>query len=405
MKRIKKCFILIFFILLFMPLTLVKADSFATCADVVDAITELDDIDAMYEELDCDNATSNADIHKCNNLRIKKASVLEKIFEYNEEKVCPSIDLSEIIAKYSDSCSNRFSSEIKEYADKLMRLFFMAAPFILIIFGSLDFFKIIAANDPKEIKKSRTNFIKRLAAFILLLLTPAIVHFLFSLTPYDMDGNSFVCSQELILSSKTTVGEISGIYGGNNYGGGGQAIAEAAKEVKEYIKDNGYFYGYELTWGIPADRLATPEQGNKQFCCATLIRVALYRGGIYTVDETKFIESETAGAVAQALYDKGWTVIWDADKLEPGDVLVYDRPGSSYYSTYIEGHLYHVGHVDIYYGDGKKVSTGDGCRKGADGCPSYGGFKDRPTLSTFNSAPGTTAKQGFLCGLRYPGKK
>ena len=392
MKRIKKIFILLFFILLFMPLTLVKAESYATCADVMDAITELDDIDAMYIELDCDNASGNSDIYKCNNLRIKKASVLEEIFEYNEENVCPSIDVSEIIDKYSGECSNRFSSEIKAYADSAMKLFFMAAPFIIIIFGSLDFFKIITSTDPKEVKKSRTNFIKRIVAFGLLYLTPFIVHFLFSLTPYSMDRTSFICSQELVLTPRTTVGEISGIYGGNNYGGRGQEIAEAAREIKKYAVEHGY------TWkcsGLSISKIATSTNDSiGGLCCAELIGISLYKAGIYDESTAGKIQTASAPTATRNVVATGdFEAIWDPDDLQPGDILIYkkytDLDGCGVAT--IEGKTYHVPHIDIYYGDGKKVTTG--------GDWSH----ELTTFSTdFFFTQGGYAK--WLCGLRYKGK-
>lgn len=362
MKRIKKCFILLFFILLFMPFTLVKADSYATCADVIDAVEELDDIDDMYIRLDCDNATSNQVIYKCNNLRIKKASVLEKIFEYNEDKVCPSIDLSEIIEKYSDECSNRFSSEIKAYADSIMKLFFMSAPFILIIFGSLDFFKIVVANDPKEIKKSRSNFIKRLIAFGLLYVTPYLIHLLFSLTPYDMDGNSFVCSQELVLSPKTAVGEISGIYGGNNYGSCGQAIADAARECKEYSSSHNFSYDdyFQYTGYQRPDIAFTDANKSKTVVCATIVGASIYKSGYYEKDDFPSdywaYGHNSAPSTARFLRDKGWIFVENQEDLEPGDVMFFQTSAPTY--TIINGKSYGAGHVEIYAGDGKRYNTG-----------------------------------------------
>lgn len=59
------------------------------------------------------------------------------------------------------------------------------SPILVIVFGSLDFAKSVMAGDEKKIKDSRVNFIKRLAAAILLLLTFAIVSVLVNLTNND----------------------------------------------------------------------------------------------------------------------------------------------------------------------------------------------------------------------------
>ena len=411
MKRIKKISIFLFFILLFMPIFLVQAEEKATCADVQDAVSKLEDLDSMYSGLNCDSTSNNKDKYECNSIQVQRNVVLEKIFEYNDQNICSSVDLSSIIENNGENCSNKFSSQIKTVTDTVMNFFYISAPFILIIFGSLDFFKVIVSNNPEEMKKSRTNFFKRLAAFLLLYITPFFVKFLFSLTPYDMDGTNYVCAQKIDFSSNRSNSGISGTYNGYNVGtygygvgsGERQAIATAAAEIKDYIKENGYFYGYT---NDNANILATPNQSSKVFCCATLVRAALYRAGIYNVDELNSIlhNDEYAAHTATYLYNAGWQVIWNPDDLQPGDVLFYNKTVDDCTTAKIEGKTYYVCHTDIYYGDGKKVNTGDGCRKTNDDCPSYGGFKDKATITNFKSAPGTASSQGFLCGMRYPGK-
>ena len=360
MKRIKKIFILLFFILLFMPLTTAKAYNDATCADVIEAVDELESIDAMYDELKCDSAVSSATIYKCNDLRIKRAAVLEDIFEYDAEKVCPSIDLSEIINKYSDECSNEFSSEIKGYSDKVMKFFFMAAPFLILILGSLDFFKIIVATDPREIKKNRSNFIKRVVAFILLYFTPFIVQFLFSLTPYNINGNNFVCAQELVFSSKTTTTEISGIYGGNNYGGNGQKIADAAKELIEYAHDNGFTYNCP---GFTTFTAFSNANTGKIICCATLASNAIYKAapddgfGLAAGFKKSKCSIDSAPGLAMTLDAMGWELITDKSELEPGDIVFFKRDCCTLVSVRGRPAIY-PGHVEVYAGDGKTYSAG-----------------------------------------------
>jgi len=52
----------------------------------------------------------------------------------------------------------------------------IAAPFALIIFGSLDFFKAIIAGDEKEMKAKRKPFIGRLVAAIVILIMPGLIN-------------------------------------------------------------------------------------------------------------------------------------------------------------------------------------------------------------------------------------
>ena len=73
-------------------------------------------------------------------------------------------------------CNNSNLVWIIQVARIVIRIIAIAAPFALIIFGSLDFFKAIIAGDEKEMKAKRKPFIGRLIAAIILLLMPAIVN-------------------------------------------------------------------------------------------------------------------------------------------------------------------------------------------------------------------------------------
>ncbi len=357
MKRIKKLVFILFFILLFIPFS-VSADPKATCSDVQDAVNDLETLNDAYTQLDCDNATDDKLMTKCNIIKVNKTNALERIFQYNEDKVCPSIDLSAIISANEDNCSNEFGSKLKEYSDLVMNFFYISAPFILIIFGSLDFFKILTGSNPEENKKHRNNFFKRLAAFLLLYLTPFIVRSLFSLTPYSLDG-SYICYEEIDLMPKITSGEVSGTYGGYNYGSGGMAIAEAAKENAEFAKNHGFTYGCMST----VKNAYTTKNSAKQVCCATLVSASLYNAKIYDESELKQDFIHSAPGMTTFLLRKGWSFIQttnDKDLL-PGDVLIYecyDKCNTVTPPPVINGKTVHIGHVAVYAGDGKQYDHG-----------------------------------------------
>ena len=58
----------------------------------------------------------------------------------------------------------------------IIRIIQIAVPFVLIIFGSLDFFKAIVAGDEKEMKQKRKPFVHRVISAIIILLLPSIVN-------------------------------------------------------------------------------------------------------------------------------------------------------------------------------------------------------------------------------------
>ena len=394
MKRIKKIIFILFFVILLLPFTVVHADD---CAKVQNAVNKLEELENTYEQMDCENTTSSLTLSECNTILVKKTQVLSKIFKYNDENTCSSIDLSSIIDKYYGDCSNEFSSEVKEISDTVMNIFFISAPFMILLFGSLDFFKIIVGSNPEQIKKNRSNFFKRLVAFLLLYLTPVIVRALFSITPYDLNGTTYICFQEISLEPNYTSSAVRGKYGKRNRSSGdGQAIADSAHDIKEYIVDNGFSYGFP---GLKVGTVANESNTSKKFCCATLVGVSLYNAGIYDEDTANSIQSDSAPTTVRNLIDKDWIVIWDPDELEPGDILVYQKTEcDSCGSAIIEGTYYWTSHVDIYYGDGKKITTGDGAT-------SYPpGFSNCSVISDFCPTCVSSSTQRWLCGLRYPGK-
>lgn len=402
MKRIKKIVLLLIFVLLLIPFTTAYA---ANCSDVQKAVNELEELENSYMELGCDSAEDEETISQCTEVQVNKALVLAKIFKYNDDKVCPSIDLSSIIEEYADDCSNEFSSEVKELSDSVMNIFFISAPFVLIVFGSLDFFKVLAGNNPAEMKKNRSNFIKRLVAFILLYLTPVIVRFLFSLTPYDLNGTTYICDQTVDFNKKISSAAVKGTYNGykggkkssKREGGGdsadGDAIADAARECKEYAQANDFTYSDLIAHN--AVTAFSDQNYEKTVCCASLIGASIYKAGIYDAAKANEIYSESAGTVSSNLDDNGWEVIWDADDLEAGDVIVYRCVNAGYCGTYtIGGTTDQIGHVEIYAGNGQKYNTGS-----TNAIQNY--IESDFNIYLYNS-DGSVNKE-FFCGLRYPG--
>ena len=65
---------------------------------------------------------------------------------------------------------------IFQIARLVIRIIQIAVPFVLIIWGSLDFFKAVIAGDEKEMKQKRKPFVSRLIAAIIVLLLPTLVN-------------------------------------------------------------------------------------------------------------------------------------------------------------------------------------------------------------------------------------
>jgi large-conductance mechanosensitive channel len=85
------------------------------------------------------------------------------------------------------NCSD-FTYEEKDEAGKVIatenlineifNIFMIAAPILLIVFGSIDFAKATLASDEQAMKKAGTNFGKRAIAAVLLFILPLIISFI-----------------------------------------------------------------------------------------------------------------------------------------------------------------------------------------------------------------------------------
>ena len=170
---------------------------------------------------DCEYGKANKQGNKCQ-------SILP-----NSSEPCDGIKDSDICDKRDDCTMNKSSCVNIEERDKLINDFVnivngteinledvefkcsdvkyltgawllirIAAPFIIILLGSLDFFKSVIAGDEKEMKKSRGKFIKRLIAFILLIILPFIVQFIFS--TMGTYGSDNVCLLKCIATNDTS---------------------------------------------------------------------------------------------------------------------------------------------------------------------------------------------------------
>lgn len=68
------------------------------------------------------------------------------------------------------------------------------APFLLVLFGSLDFFKSMVAGDEKKQIEARSKFFKRLIALLLLIILPFIVQFLaVNFGKYNANSTGLFC--------------------------------------------------------------------------------------------------------------------------------------------------------------------------------------------------------------------
>ena len=106
------------------------------------------------------------------------------------------------IQKYIKFDKNPFKCSDVKYLTGAWTLIRIAAPFIVILFGSLDFIKAVMASDEKKMKETKGKFIKRVIAFVLLILLPFVVQFIFS--NMGTNGSENMCLVKCIVTNNTS---------------------------------------------------------------------------------------------------------------------------------------------------------------------------------------------------------
>ena len=398
MKRIKKNILFLLFILLIIPFSLskVQADSFS-CSEIKDKVDKYNEVTSKIESLECSKSTKIATTTECNTLSLEKNMLLVEIFEINDMKTdCDKSLIEPIVKENKNKCSNELSSTINSVASLMLKNFYVVGTLLFIIFGSLDWFKSVVNSDPKDIPKNRKNFLKRSIALVLLYLLPLIINLIFTFLPthYRLGTDKYVCNAKTYYTQGANT--ISGYYSKDlittSPGGSakGKAIAEAAKSIKQDAINNGYTWGCN---GGPVDLQGSSTY--KKMCCAEVLGAALYRAGIYDKSGASAYQTASAPGLGNLLKNKGWILITDSKQLQPGDVIFYEKLAKQWEASTvnINGKDIHICHTDIYYGNGKKVSTG-------------GGFIQKNLLQNYSdNSECYSVSDRFAFAFRFPGKK
>ena len=131
-------------------------------------------LNSLY--LNFENATNSmTEAMKERNEAYQEAIALAKSINYKNLSV--NLDYGDVVINCEDFALFHF----------IWRFIIIAAPFLLIIFGIIDFFKVTVAADEKGMHEAKKKFPKRVIAFLLLLIVPTIIYVLFSF--FDFDSN------------------------------------------------------------------------------------------------------------------------------------------------------------------------------------------------------------------------
>lgn len=202
----KKLFYVFFlFILFFINLTEVSA---VTCSDINKEITNYNAVEKKLSNLDCSKDTDSKLVKTCNNLNLKKSSIISNLYRMKQQNsTCKSAikEVNIIINENKDRCTKISDGIIEGFVDKFLLVMYISAPILVILFTSLDYTKSVMSNDPQSLRKTSSRFVKRVFATILVYTMPSLVNLIIGLnnSDYLLNGDGYSCKSDFIILKKT----------------------------------------------------------------------------------------------------------------------------------------------------------------------------------------------------------
>lgn len=340
MKKLIKYLLVITFIYF---LGILSVNASEECTSVTTEIDNYNTYVKLLNSIDCTDNADESNVATCNEFNVRKNLAVTKIMKVNDENnVCKNekSKVNKIIKENKDNCGKIFNDDFNDFVNKVMVIFYILGPILLIFFGSLDYAKATVSSEADALKKANTRFAKRLAATLLLFLTPTLVNLVISFNVSDkyLSGNAYTCGYKYLVYNKkytiTYVPITSGRSSSTSYNLNGGTIVEVAEKVHNNHRDSGWHYSVNGTELIYNDIERQSNNPNKAVCCASFVAEVLYRAGIFTAEElnSSTFNYHWAPDFDDFLEGKGWTKITDYNSMQPGDIAVYS------------------GHVQIYAG-------------------------------------------------------
>ena len=196
MKNKKITIVLLLLATFFFSINSVKAYS---CAEIQKNIDKYNEIKEELSKLDCTITNDEKVVNSCNSLRLNKNAILTNIYHSKDDSnKCDNIrnSVDDILKENENNCGTVFNGDLKKFTNKVMNLFYIVGPILLILFGTLDFSRATVSGEKDALNKAGKRFSKRLLATILLFLSPVIVNIIISLNTsgYDLKGDAYVCN-------------------------------------------------------------------------------------------------------------------------------------------------------------------------------------------------------------------
>lgn len=111
--------------------------------------------------------------------------------------------------EYISCGDNSIPAPIAPITRTIVLMLEIILPLAIIIVGSLDFFKAVAAADQEKIKKNQNQFISRLKAGAIFFFVIAVVRFAVSIVADQTDQQSLTNCIDCLINDETKCGPIT----------------------------------------------------------------------------------------------------------------------------------------------------------------------------------------------------
>ena len=187
--------IFLFFITFLIGINNVHA---VTCADIDEKIELYNYHKQQLDGVDCTDTSDENIVAVCNDSKMAKNAIVIELMRLNDNgSICDSkkAEVNEIVEENKDSCTKVLDETFTDFVNKVLLLFDIIGPILLVVFGSLDYAKAVVSSDQELMKKANKRFLSRLTATILLVLAPVLTNLIlsFNTSDYQLSGNSYSC--------------------------------------------------------------------------------------------------------------------------------------------------------------------------------------------------------------------
>ena len=187
--------IFLFFITFFIGITNVRA---ITCAEIDEKIELYNHHQTELENVDCSNNNDEKVVATCNDSNMAKNAIVIELMRLNDNgSICEAkqAEVDAIIEENKDKCAKVLDETFTDSVNRVLVLFYIIGPILLVVFGTVDYAKAVVSSDQELLRNANKRFFKRLTATILLVLTPVLVNLIlsFNTSDYQLSGNSYSC--------------------------------------------------------------------------------------------------------------------------------------------------------------------------------------------------------------------